>query len=469
MDTLRLTGSYLVAPARYASGAVWYALGYSSALPPGDTPEGEVRPRWREVADEAAGAAPSEEDEQVVRALREAMRDWEEKGSESRPEEAEDEEGEGEGDVGAVAHEHKDVEDEVEALTEGVLPADVPLPPSPSTPDGPPSPPSTPPPPSRPFTPLLQPRARPLSSLSRLSRRATLCLSRLVVLEELDFSSAGEERGEPGERERELVERVMEEEVERVRGEVEELVELAIKEAEEDEAQTAAPVEQLAAVEEEEPVVPVDDIPAVEEEPRRPLTWFNSEAGQAFERISVSSEGVETDGFLLAMESLVSMGEQLAPAAASLCAGELLADIGRVRARRLLYPSRTGTLEQLLQSERKERRRPATDALEWLVRLLGFTAQAFRHNLESWPAEEFSRSFSIVWDGGFDRHFNWLVRPLFKVIIRACPSRASVYSKLAFSPEAREEDVRREMRHWLERVEEVVRRVEGAVERARRR
>ncbi|GAA5896381.1 hypothetical protein JCM8208_001861 [Rhodotorula glutinis] len=400
MDTLRLTGSYIIAPARLANSAVWYALGYSTTADSSDVPPptsdsaaaAPDQPQGRALAH--PGDAGPADDERVVRALRAAMREWDDESvqSSSGGEEQVEKVDEGGEDDPQVDERASDLEPAHSALTR----ADVSLPDSPTSSssfrdadDPVPHSPTCPPRPASP--PAHMPLARPLSSLSRLSRRATLCLSRLVDLDHLDLDldpsrAAAEEGGEPSEREKELVERIMADEVER-----------------------------------------------------------------AFERVDLGNGAVETDAFLRAAESLVSLTELLAPAAASLCAGEFSADVG------------------LVQSERRERRRPATDALEWLVLIIGFMAESFRLNLNSQPLEELSTSISTVWDRSYAKHFNWLVRPLFKVIIRACPSREHVYSNLALSPSATLADVERNLGTWLDRVEEVVARVQEVLDRERRR
>lgn len=164
-----------------------------------------------------------------------AMRDWGEASSTGSdcPSEAMDEADEPEGHpVSSGTSEQNDREDE-DTLSS---PADVPLPPSPPSsalaieiPSSLPPPPPAHPSPS-PSSPPQRSPARPLSSLSRLSRRATLCLSRLVDLEELDLTGPPPTEGdEPSEREKEVIARVVGDEVRRVREEVEGMVEEALR------------------------------------------------------------------------------------------------------------------------------------------------------------------------------------------------------------------------------------------------
>ncbi|GAA5822816.1 hypothetical protein JCM11251_004389 [Rhodosporidiobolus azoricus] len=150
--------------------------------------------------------------------------------------------------------------------------------------------------------------------------------------------------------------------------------------------------------------------------------------------------------------------EHLAPAAASVCVADVRADIARVQSRLSSHPPTSHTLESLIRSERKEmggrrRKRPATESAVWLIRL------------DSPEKEELSVSFTRSWEDNFSQHVNWLVRPLFKVILRACPSRASVYSKLAQG--APMHQLEEDLRAWVGAVEKVVVEVEGFVKRER--
>ena len=217
-----------------------------------------------------------------MRALRAAMREWSDASSASGSdvEELDDEED------ATAAHELQldTPAPDLEPADLALAAADVPLPASPSSPptfvdidEAAPSTPSAPPRPSSP--PALVPLPRPLSSLSRLSRRTTLCLSRLVDLDDLDLDvetsrPAHEEGGEPSERDKELVERVIAPEVERVTEEVEVMVDEALRREDEEQGVVLGDEQ----VEDGEVVRAGGGEGEVRE--LEAVTWFMTEAGQ---------------------------------------------------------------------------------------------------------------------------------------------------------------------------------------------
>ncbi|GAA5894811.1 hypothetical protein JCM6882_006685 [Rhodosporidiobolus microsporus] len=529
--------SYALSPAYYCSSVFWTALGYfprsptshdrllaalatsssQRTLAPAPAPLSTPSEEGAAAPEAELGAREERlerwEGERVERALREAMREDEEEDS-------------AEGGVGLCLGEAAREED-AEARGEDDDERDVPSPSPLTSPSTSPTRPSLHPSPSlrlRPDRPLT-----PLTPLHRLSRRSTLCLSTLYrlssspslsplppggsspkeqedVVAALDAAAtAAEEAGQTegieggvaGKKEREMVERVLEEEVQKVRGDVERAVEEAValvddgvveeerkvREQEEQEEQGEAEEKGEAVGEARRRSTVVEgswaEVASLSEREKDEAltgqvatqTWFSSPAGQAFSSIPISpSEGIDTAAFLRAMESMqrlmsldLLLAELLAPAAASLCAADVRLDIARLQSRLTSHPSTSRTLQALLRSERRERKRPATESAVWLIRLLKFASTAFRFSLDSPEKEELSVSFTRAWEDDFSRHVNWLVRPLFKVILRACPPRASIYSKLAQgAPPAQLE---REMRQWVAAVERVVDGVEGFLRR----
>ncbi|GAA5979151.1 hypothetical protein JCM11641_008442 [Rhodosporidiobolus odoratus] len=371
---------------------------------------------------------------------------------------------------------------------------------------------------------------RPLSSISRLSRRSTVCLSTLSIYslaasfaepeaigssdEEVESKETDGTRLDPDShldlivaakdaldetypapaeatrQERELLNRILGDEIETVRQEVEEAVQSATEEEKaksgsESEARITREAHRSEGrwVELDATASPTTLNGAFDglTGQAKVGTFFSGPTGQTFRRIPSTRAGVDTAAFLTAMESIVAMGELLAPTAATLCAGEIISDIQVchlyysahrsgsasvaypgpsqcVRYPLSAYPASSETLEQLLLSERKERRRPASDSLIWLIRLLNYGATSLRRSLDN-PEEELSESLTRVWDEGISKHVNWLVRPLFKVIVRASPSRSAVFSRLAQG--ASLEQAEKGMGEWLEDVEKIVRGLEA--------
>lgn len=148
--------------------------------------------------------------------------------------------------------------------------------------------------------------------------------------------------------------------------------------------------------------------------------------------------------------------ELFAPSAAALLAPSILTDLSLLHSNALSLP--TPTLQLLVLSDLRlpRKRRLATATLQSLLRALRFLALALRASLAH-PDEELSQSFTRAWEGYYARCFTWMVRPLFKLLIRACPGREEVWGRLGGEGgEACEE--------WLRGLEERVERVEEWME-----
>ncbi|GAA5853244.1 hypothetical protein JCM5353_001926 [Sporobolomyces roseus] len=247
-------------------------------------------------------------------------------------------------------------------------------------------------------------RSQSLStSLSRLSRRATVCLSTFYsttlpsVSKDLD-----EEEKEV------LVERVLEDERKGVEEDLERFVESVKKDSD------------------------YKDFSDVK--------W-------------TVEKGTSAEDFCLACEGLVRLAEHLAPGLAGLCTSDIVGELKKIRTR--IQVEGVETLEQIIALERGQRRKIATDAVNWLLLMLKFGSTAYQYNLKS-TKEELSTSFTRAWDEEYWKYFNFLVRPLFKIVIKACPSRQTFYSKLGSPLEVVEKD----FGAWLDGVDVVAERIE---------
>ncbi|ORY59437.1 glycolipid transfer protein domain-containing protein, partial [Leucosporidium creatinivorum] len=161
---------------------------------------------------------------------------------------------------------------------------------------------------------------------------------------------------------------------------------------------------------------------------------------QSFVDVPITADGIDTVAFLLALESLLKFFELFAPAAAGLASGDIIEDIRRIRTHYLSAPTECRTLELLVKHEQPQRRKLATQSLMWCFRGLKFTALACRFNLDN-PTEELSESFARSWDAEYSSYFSWVVRPLFKLLVKACPPRAQFYEKLGSPKQKVERDL----------------------------
>jgi hypothetical protein len=86
----------------------------------------------------------------------------------------------------------------------------------------------------------------------------------------------------------------------------------------------------------------------------------------------------------------------------------------KVRARYDIAPAQSGTLEQLVENEKAEKKRPATEGLMWLVRGLSFTCKALQ-NSQANKSEELTVSFNKSYEGTLKKYHNFVVKGIFSV------------------------------------------------------
>lgn len=89
----------------------------------------------------------------------------------------------------------------------------------------------------------------------------------------------------------------------------------------------------------------------------------------------------------------------------------------KVKARYDVDPSKSVTLEQLVENEKGEKKRTATEGLMWLLRGLSFTCKALQ-NSQANKSEELSAAFTKSYEGTLKKFHNFVVKGIFSV--RAC-------------------------------------------------
>lgn len=107
-------------------------------------------------------------------------------------------------------------------------------------------------------------------------------------------------------------------------------------------------------------------------------------------------------------------------------------------------------MQQIVFSERQEKKKIATEALLWLKRGLEFTCLALRTNLDT-PGEELSVSFTKAYGTTLSKHHSFMVRPIFSLAMNACPSRVSFYESLAHGDVPK---VTQQLNEWVKGLEE---------------
>ncbi|KAJ7049673.1 glycolipid transfer protein [Mycena amicta] len=181
-----------------------------------------------------------------------------------------------------------------------------------------------------------------------------------------------------------------------------------------------------------------------------------------------TTNGVNTLEFLEASQGLVGLFDLLGSAAFSVVQNDLKGNIVKLRARYDAAPTLSGTLEKLVENEKGEKKRTATEGLLWLLRGDSFTCKALQ-NAQANKKEELSAAFTKSYENTLKKFHNFVVKGIFSVAMKACPYRADFYAKLAADPAggkpASDEKVSEELDKWLAALDAIVAHMEGFYEK----
>ncbi|KAJ8482251.1 hypothetical protein ONZ45_g15018 [Pleurotus djamor] len=184
---------------------------------------------------------------------------------------------------------------------------------------------------------------------------------------------------------------------------------------------------------------------------------------KSFADVTVSDAGVDTLGFLEASKGLVGLFDLLGSAAFTVVVSDLNGNIAKVKARYDAAPTLSGTLEQLVENEKGEKKRTATEGLMWLLRGLLFTCKALQ-NAQADKTQELSTAFTKAYEGTLKAFHNFVVKGAFSLAMKACPYRATLYEKLAADPAGgpatTNEQVEAKLDTWLTALESIVTRMQ---------
>ncbi|TRM70217.1 glycolipid transfer protein domain-containing protein [Schizophyllum amplum] len=184
---------------------------------------------------------------------------------------------------------------------------------------------------------------------------------------------------------------------------------------------------------------------------------------KSFADVPVTDAGVDTLQFLEACEGLVGLFDLLGSAAFSVVQSDLRGNITKLRTRYDAFPAQSGTLEQLVESEKGEKKRTATEGLMWLLRGLSFTCKSLQ-NAQADKTQELAPAFTKGYEGSLKQFHNFVVKGVFSVAMKACPYRKDFYEKLAADPAggapASQETVDAELDKWLAALDAIVKRME---------
>lgn len=164
---------------------------------------------------------------------------------------------------------------------------------------------------------------------------------------------------------------------------------------------------------------------------------------------------ISTSEFLEAAESLVKLFDLFGSSAFSPVQSDMTGNIKKIRARQLANPAGAETVQDIVLGEVSEKKKDATQGLLWLTRGLRFTAEAMRRNINN-PSQELSVSFNDAYGETLSKYHNMLIRPVFKLAMKACPYRKDLYEKLG-SPL---EKVQEQLEEWVAALEKIVKIIE---------
>ncbi|KAG6909817.1 hypothetical protein DXG01_015310 [Tephrocybe rancida] len=138
----------------------------------------------------------------------------------------------------------------------------------------------------------------------------------------------------------------------------------------------------------------------------------------------------------------------------------------KIRSRYDAAPSQSATLEALVENEKTEATRTATQGLLWLVRSLSFACKALQ-NSQANQREELTVSCNKAYKESLDQFHNFVIKATFAVAMKACPERGDFYNKLAADPNGApqsQEALKAQLTKWLEGLNSVVTQLEGFYE-----
>ena len=179
--------------------------------------------------------------------------------------------------------------------------------------------------------------------------------------------------------------------------------------------------------------------------------YLFDEMSKSFADVKVADGKIDTADFLEASESLVKLFDLLGSSAFTVVKSDMTGNITKIRKKLLEDPVNSGTLQDLILTEAKTKTKTATQGLLWLSRGLQFTAQAMRETIDA-PSKELTVTFTDAYTKTLSQFHGMLVKPVFKLAMKACPYRKDFFEKLG----ADQTKVAEQLKVWLEALENIV-------------
>ncbi|KAI8616592.1 glycolipid transfer protein domain-containing protein [Chytriomyces sp. MP71] len=156
----------------------------------------------------------------------------------------------------------------------------------------------------------------------------------------------------------------------------------------------------------------------------------------SFSTVAVAANennAIDVPSFLAACQGLCSVFDLLGTAF-SVIKSDIQGNITKIDTKAKEGPQ-FNTLQAILLSEVTQKKRTAAEGLLWLKRTLDLTNTALKRNWAD-PTEELSVSFNKAYETTLSPFHSFIVRPVFSMAMKACPTRADFYAKLGVESDA---------------------------------
>ncbi|KAF8825492.1 glycolipid transfer protein [Lentinula edodes] len=184
---------------------------------------------------------------------------------------------------------------------------------------------------------------------------------------------------------------------------------------------------------------------------------------KSFHDVQISSEGIETVGFLEATEGLVAMFDLFGSKIFGFVQSDIRNNIGGVRTRYQTHKDSSQTLEELVKFEviNGDHHRHGTACVVRLIRGLALIQHALQR-MQDHPDDELHVCFKSAYDVVLRHHHAWVVRGVVTVAIRAVPHRRDFYQVISCGEAPEKFDP--ELGKWLQALEVIVKRMKDFLE-----
>ncbi|KAF0436934.1 glycolipid transfer protein [Gigaspora margarita] len=183
------------------------------------------------------------------------------------------------------------------------------------------------------------------------------------------------------------------------------------------------------------------------------LTFFDS-LTTSYRDVPITNDGIDTITFLNATHELVKIFDIIGPEVFESFRSEMNSNIKQLRERYEQHVSKNFTLEKLIKHDESEHKTKHVHTLVLLTRQIEFIAVGLRRSLDD-PNEELAVSLTESYKKTLEPYHSIIIRPIFKIAIKACPYRHEFFKKLGDN----QEKVYQQYESWLSSIEEIIRRL----------